>query len=72
LIPISGKPKAMKNSTTVSGQLRTRVTYALPNPRSGATGETRQAAMIVPISRAPTIAQRQMPRERKKAWPNKL
>src|SRR5689334_19603017 len=60
----------MKNSTTVSGQLRIRVTYIVPNPRSGATGDTRVAAITVPISRAPTMAQRQMPSERRKASPN--
>ena len=40
-MPISGSPKAKKNSTTVSGQLRITVTQAVPNQRSDGIGETR-------------------------------
>ena len=49
-MPTSGRPKAMKNSTMVSGQLRTTVTQAVPKARSEATGETRKAAITVPSS----------------------
>src|SRR5690606_530873 len=54
--PTSGNPKAMKNSTTVSGQLRSTVTHEVPTARSGGSGDTRKAAMTVPTTRAITAA----------------
>ena len=66
LMPISGMPKAKKNSTIVSGQFRKTVTHATPRARSGGTGETRKAAMSVPSNKDPTIAYRQIFSETKK------
>ncbi len=54
-MPISGRPKAKKNSTTVSGQFRITVTHAVPNQRNDGIGETRKEAITVPTIRAPTM-----------------
>src|SRR6476661_2644309 len=59
-MPSSGRPKAQKNSTTVSGQLRNTVTHAVPVARSGGNGETRNAAITVPSTSDPIAAYRQI------------
>ena len=64
LMPISGRPNAQENSTTVSGVLRKIVTQNVPKARSGGTGETRQAAMSVPSSSEPTSATGDDPQRR--------
>ena len=43
---------AQKNSTSVSGVLRTSSVYTVANARSDATGEMRIEAMIVPSTSA--------------------
>jgi hypothetical protein len=45
--------KAPKNTISVNGVLRTRVTYVVPAARSTVTGDTRMIATIVPITSAP-------------------
>src|SRR6185436_20864873 len=71
-MPISGRPNANMNSTTVKGQLRMTVTHAVPKVRSGATGATRHVAMSVPSSSEPIAPHRQMVRERRNPLANRL
>src|SRR5665811_2096394 len=70
-MPISGSPNANMNSTTVKGQLRMTVTHAVPKVRSGATGATRQVAMIVPRISEPTAPHRQRVSERRNPLQNR-
>ena len=42
-------PKAQKKTIRVSGVLRTRVTYAVPNVWKTSTGDTRMTATTVPM-----------------------
>ena len=56
MIPSSGSPKAMKNSTTVSGQFRIIVTYAVPKPAGPGPGRPGRPPAPCPSTRDPTIA----------------
>src|SRR5919199_1273241 len=47
-IPSAGKPNTTRKNTSVSGVLRSRVTYPAPVRRSAGTGDTRIAASRVP------------------------
>ena len=47
-------PRTLNAMRSVSGVLRTTLTYDVPMSRSTATGETRRTATTVPRTRAPT------------------
>ncbi len=53
-----GSPSTTMKNSRVSGVLRSSVTQAVPNTRSGLTGETRKLAISTPSTRASTALTR--------------